>query len=158
MNVFVTASAPIKPVSKAAFVVSQIAAAAVTVVAVAQLYTFEDYASVLAYYPLPGGSLNAPLVAALIVTVEVLAVPSLFMMKLSPLMRLFSFVCGLAATVVWKVLGLYLVTQHMSTMNNGLFGATLATPNGWLPLLFALILAAGLVSVAPTLKFSLKRS
>lgn len=146
MSFFVKATAAGRPKSQAAFVVTQIAAGLLTIVAVAQLFTFEDFPAVLAAYHLPGGYPMGLMFAAFLVTLEVFTVPYLLMMRLSPLMRLLSLACGVAVALKWLSLGLLLVLHGDVTMNNGLLGATLAMTGGWLPLLFALALIAGLVA------------
>lgn len=144
MTIFVRATAAVKPTSRVAFYVTQVAAALLTIVALAQLFKFEDFPSVLSVYILPGGSATAKLLAALLVAAEVFAVPALVMMSLSPLMRLFSLVCGVSASAIWLLLGLQLLAQGDTVVNNGLFGATLATYSGWLPVLFTACVAPGL--------------
>ncbi len=152
MSFFVKATTAGKPKSRLTFMVTQTAAAMVTVVVVAQLLTFEDFPGVLAGYQLPGGYSTGSLLAALLVTLEVFTVPYLLMMRLSPLMRLLSLACGVVSGLIWLVLGLRLLFLADTAMSNGLLGATLAVTGGWYPILFAVVLIVGLVaSPKPTL-------
>jgi hypothetical protein len=105
-------------------------AACFIMLAVAQLYKYEEFPDVLAGLGLPGGVVWAPLYAALIVIGEVLAVPFLLRMRLSPAMRIVSMASG------WLVIGLWLIiaiTGNLSGYagNSGVLGATLPVVLGW---------------------------
>jgi hypothetical protein len=149
MSFFVRATAVARPTNRVAFFATQLAVAALTVVAVAQLFTYEDFPLVLSAYLLPGGYPTASLLAAVLVTVEVLTAPYLLAMRLSPLMRLLSFVCGLTSCLIWLVLGVRLISQGNNAINDGLLGATFAVSTGWLPLLFTIVLAVGIIAAGP---------
>lgn len=149
MSIFIRDVSAVKPKSRLALFASLLAAAIFTGIVVAQLFTFEDFPAVLSSYPLPGGYLTGLLAASLLVTVEVLAVPSLVMMRLSPLMRLVSIGCGWATCLIWLVLGLLqFMARGSDVSNSGLLGATVAVPAGWLPMLFAAGLAMLLAVVS----------
>lgn len=149
MSIFIRAMAAPKPTSRVAFYATQVAAAALTVTALAQLFTFDGFPSVLSVYLLPGGYPTAAVLAAVLVTAEVFAVSVFLMMRLSHLMRLFSLVCGFVTCVIWLVLGVQLLSQGDTIVNNGLFGATFATHTGWLPIVFAACVAIGLIVMVP---------
>jgi hypothetical protein len=152
MTFFVQPTDAPKPANIVAFYAGLAAAALLTVVSVAQLFTYEEFPAVLSVvYPVPGGYGGATLFAALLVTIEALAVPYLLRMRLSPLMRLLSQACGVASCLVWLVLGLYLVVQDGSMVSSGLLGATIPVRDGWLPLLFAFSLFVGLITSRPSL-------
>lgn len=80
----------------------------------------------------------AKLLAALVVTAEVFAVPFLLCMRLSPLMRVCSMVLGWLSIAWW----LYVLVWENVTVtalgSNGLFGATLTLPLGWWSVCFML--------------------
>lgn len=123
-----------------------IAVAAVFVIlAVAQLYSYEDFPDVVASLWLPGGRIYADVWAALIVTLEVAALPFLLAMQLSPAARVVSMVAGWGVVALW--LGIF-VWENVTTnaiVNSGVLGATIPTmPSWWLVVLsvvFAGILA-----------------
>lgn len=98
----------------------------------AQLFSFERFPAVIEDMWLPGVSDNATRVlAAVIVAMEVLALPFLLRLHLSPAMRVLSMVLGWLVVAGWVVV---LVWQNVSInvlANNGLLGDTIALPVGW---------------------------
>lgn len=145
MSIFVRTVTPVTPVSRTAFYASIFSAAVLVVAATAQLFAFEDFPAVLAGYLLPGGYGSALLLAALLVTVEVLAVPYLLMMRLSPLMRGLSLVCGWLSCLIWLVLG-WLGLIQGGVSNSGLLGTTVSVPFGWPTLVFVAGVSIGLIA------------
>ena len=130
MNVFVEPTAAPVPKTSNTTWISMALAACFIILAVAQLYKYEEFPDVLAGLGLPGGVVWAPIYAALIVTGEVLAVPFLLRMRLSPAMRVVSMVSG------WLVSGLWLVIAAIGSLagdagNSGILGATVPVPAGW---------------------------
>ena len=130
MNLFVKPTAAPVPKTPNTVWISMALAACFIILAVAQLYKYEEFPDVLAGLGLPGGVVWAPLYAALIVICEVLAVPFLLRMRLSPAMRIVSMVSG------WLVIGLWLIiaiTGNLSGYagNSGVLGATLPVVLGW---------------------------
>ena len=98
--------------------------------AVAQLYKYEKFPEVFTGIGLPGGVVWSPIYAALIVTGEVLALPFLLRMSLSPAMRLVSMVAGWLVVAGWLAIT---ITTNVAgyTGNSGILGATLPTVSGW---------------------------
>ena len=112
--------------------VLSIALAAVFVIlAVAQLYSYEDFPQVVAGFWLPGGQVTAHIVAALLVVGEVAAVPFLLSMRLSPAMRWVSMVSGWLVIVGWLLISLWVNASMDPVGNAGVLGATIPTPAGW---------------------------
>lgn len=101
------------------------------VLAVAQLFMFERFPNVLASYWLPGGTPTARLLAALLVSGEVLALPFWLSMRLSLAMRVLSMGLGWLVTLTWLLLALWanLTTNAMS--NIGILGREITLPVGW---------------------------
>ncbi|HEU4715811.1 MAG TPA: MauE/DoxX family redox-associated membrane protein [Candidatus Saccharimonadales bacterium] len=131
MSVFVQATQAPKPKTKNIRTVGVALAGVFVVMAVAQLFTFEDFPAVIAAMWLPGGEGLAPVRAAFIVALEVGAVPFLLGMRLSPAMRVCSMVAGWLAILAWFVVT---IMQNLSTgviVNNGMLGATVKLPVGW---------------------------
>lgn len=135
MKKVVATEAP-QPRSELAKRLAWVYVAILVVMAVGQLYAFEDFAPLIADYELPlGGG-----VAAVIVVLEVFALPFLLRMRLSPLMRLVSLGCSLAAAAVWVKLSLWaILTDHMLA-NSGLLGTKVAIPAGQVSLLLSSVL------------------
>lgn len=111
--------------------VSVALAAVFVLLAVAQLYSFEEYPSVIASLGLPGGRQLADVYAALLVTAEVLAVPFLLSMQLSPAMRAVSMVLGWLVIVSWLIVAVFINVTINAITNSGVLGATLPVTPGW---------------------------
>lgn len=112
--------------------IASIALAGVFVLlAVAQLYSYEDFPDVLASLWLPGGRPLATVLAALLVVSEVLAVPFLLSMRLSPAMRVMSMVAGWLAIVAWLKIAISINLTTNATTNSGILGATIPVSPGW---------------------------
>ena len=120
-----------KPTQLATVSASLYVAMFFVVAVVLQLFAFEDYPSVIDGYNLPLlTGLSLPL-AAVIVSLEVLAIPYLLWMKLSPLMRLVSFGSGWLIILYWLAVGMWQSTADFQIGNAGLFGAKVVLPQGW---------------------------
>ncbi len=98
---------------------------------VVQLFTFEKFGDVLRVMWPPGGTTNAPVYAALIVTFEVFSVPFLLRMTLSPLMRITSMVSGWLVIIAWLTLFVWQLSSGNVIANSGILGATVSVPVGW---------------------------
>lgn len=99
--------------------------------AVTQLYKFEDLPDVIATLGLPGGQTWAPTIAALLVVGEVLALPFLLRMTLSPAMRIVSMVSGWVVIAGWLVVSIWTNLAVGQVANSGILGATVPVPSGW---------------------------
>ncbi len=135
-----TARAPKKPIVR--FIAVGLAAFFV-ILAVAQLYSFEDFPEVIASLGLPGGRPATTLLSALIVTGEVLAVPYLLSMRLSPAMRVVSMIAGWLIIAKWLGILIYVNVTTNAITNSGVLGATIpVAPEWWLVGLFTALGAA----------------
>ena len=130
MNLFAQPIAAPKPKTPRVRLIAIALAAVFVVMAVAQLYSFEDFPAVIADMELHGDEPMAGLFAALLVTGEVLAVPFLLGMRLSPAMRVVSMVAGWLVIVAWLKIAIY-INVTAATMNGGVLGATIPVPTGW---------------------------
>ena len=139
MSFFVQATKAKAPKNTNAGKVALFFAAILIVLAIGQLFSFAKFGAAIYDMGLPGiDNAAAKLLAALVTIMEVLAVPFLFRMYLSPLMRVFSMVLGWLSVAWWLYV---LIWQNlMTTMlgNNGLLGGTLALPVGWWAVCFML--------------------
>lgn len=111
--------------------VSLLLAAMILLMAVGQLFSYEKFPDLLRSFWLPGDGLTAKLLAAVIVITEVFALPFLLRMRLSPLMRIVSMVCGWLVVAIWLTLGIWINIATTGAMNAGLLGATISLPIGW---------------------------
>jgi len=110
------------------------------VAALSQLFAFELYPDVLSSYGVSFVSAFALPFAALLVTLEVFAIPSLLWMTVSPLMRIVSRTSGWTVLVYWLVVGIWQGVADFTIANAGLFGAKVHLPQGWWLVSYALIL------------------
>ncbi|MDB5165847.1 MAG: rane protein of unknown function [Candidatus Saccharibacteria bacterium] len=112
-----------------------------TIAAVLQLFAFESYPGVIQSYGLPFADGFALPLAALVVVLEVFAIPYLLWMKLSPPMRLVSMISGWLALAYWLGVGIWQGIVDFTIANAGLFGAKLLMPQGrWLVCYCAVLL------------------
>lgn len=102
-----------------------------TVMATLQLFEFEEFMPLVESFWLPGGVVIAALIASLIVACEVLALPFLLRMSLSPLMRYVSMVCGLLVPAGWLTIAIWLNVTHNVVDNIGFLGTKVTLPVGW---------------------------
>jgi hypothetical protein len=131
MSLFVQPTTPPLPKTKNTRYVSLALAGVFIVLAVAQLYSFEDFPDTLASLGLIGGRQGASLVAALLVTGEVLALPFLLSMRLSPAMRALSMAAGWGVLVAWLTIAVLINSTTNAITNSGVLGATISTTPGW---------------------------
>ncbi|HEX6258292.1 MAG TPA: S26 family signal peptidase [Candidatus Saccharimonadales bacterium] len=124
------------PLRSRIFQMSVLYAALLSTMAVAQLVSFEDFITLLQRYTFNGKE-TAQLVASLVVTAEVLAIPALLNMALSRLFRRLSL--GLAGVVAlfWLIIAAVFAGSHPI----GLFGEFLVV-DGRIEILFAALLAS----------------
>jgi len=115
-------------------------AALLTVMATAQLYSFDDFLKLVKSYGDISAVGGAYFVAAFIVTSEVLALPFLLRMSLSPAFRRVSMVLGLIAAAVWVKVAIWLTIQGTGSSNVGFLGTVVDVTPGWGAILVSLFL------------------
>lgn len=130
-----------EPRSVVARNIAWIYAAVLVVMVVGQLFSFEKFIPLIESYALPGGTRTALLVAGLIVTTEVFALPFLLRMPVSPLMRWLSLLCGAVAAAMWLGLAIFAMMSAQSLDNSGMLGTKIAIPAGFVQLCLSGILA-----------------
>jgi hypothetical protein len=144
MSFFVDSTPAVKPKTENVRTMSVALAAIFMIMAVAQLYSYEDFPATLAAMWLPGGESFAMVLAALLVIYEVFALPFLLGMRLSPAMRVISMVFGWLTVAWWLYITLWQNLSGHIIGNSGLLGATVPLPVGWWGVLF--IVALGVLS------------
>lgn len=144
MTFFVKATSAPKPKTDTVRSISIGLAGVFILLAVAQLFSYEKFPAVINDMWLAGGDAFAPVWAAVIVTLEVAAVPFLLMMRLSPAARFVSMVAGWLAVLLWLGIFIWQNTEHAVVANSGILGATLKVPAGWWSVL--LIAALGVLA------------
>lgn len=138
MSIFVDVTPARKPKTANARLIAIFLAAIFTIMAVAQLFTFEDFPALIADFLLPTGTGAAELIAALVVALEVLAIPFLLGTALSPLMRWFSMVSGWIVVLFWFKTSVWLNVTDAAVTTAGFLGTTVKIPSGWWTVFFSL--------------------
>jgi len=105
-------------------------AAILAVMAVAQLYTFDHFLELVLTFGLPGQAATAYFLAAFLVTCEVLALPFLLRMPLSPAFRWVSMALGWIVAGLWIVLTIGLFLQG-TVGNVGFLGTVFEVFPSW---------------------------
>ena len=131
MRLFVQPTTAPAPKTNNTSWVSLALAAILIGLAVAQLYSFEDFPEVITGLGLPGGAIWASTYASLLVTGEVLALPFLLRMTLSPAMRIVSMVTGWMVIVAWFIIMIWTNINIDEPVNSGILGATVPVALGW---------------------------
>lgn len=126
--------------SKQTAMLGMLAAFLLLVMVLAQLFGFEDLSSILGYFwGIDEGA--ALLLGAVLVTVEVFALPALLGMKLSPLMRWCSATFGGLIALYWIVASVHVISSSV-TRDSGIFGGKLEDISSLLlPVLSVLLIA-----------------
>ena len=109
-----------------------VCAIAMIVMALIHLFRIDTWLPLL-NGALPGGMMTASLVGALIVIFEVLAVPFLLRMKLSPLMRVVSGFAVALVPLAWLLIAIWGLGFSYSTTQLASF---ISTPSSWWLILF----------------------
>lgn len=121
-------------------------AAVMLVLALSQLIGFEKMKDVLmTYWPASMAQMALPL-AALLVVLEVFAIPYLLAMRLSPLMRIVSAKCGLLVSLYVIAVGVYGATAAPVGVNAGILGGYVSLAGDWWTILLGLIMLALLIT------------
>ena len=123
--------------------VALMVAALLTVLLFAQLFGYEDFAVTLGALMPFNDSALLNVTAGGIVIAELLALPYLLGMYLSPLMRAVSVVLAVGVSVFWMFTGF--TNSHAG--NSGLFSTTIDLQGGVLATLVSLVLFVGTVLV-----------
>jgi hypothetical protein len=137
MSIFVQATDAGKPKTKNVKTIALLYAVIILVFAVAQLFSFEDFLTLLDSFGLPGGSTNAQILAAVIVISEVFALPYLLRMRLSLAMRVVSMVCGWLVALIWLCLSLWVMLSVNAISNIGFLGDVMPLTPGWWTVFFS---------------------
>lgn len=119
-------------------------AGVLVVCATAQLFEYETFADVIGGVGLGFDEQTRMLATALIVVGEVLALPFLLSVRVSPLFRIVSAAASISTACVWLYVGL----AAKQTDNVGLLGSTIPLGSGWwLVCVGVVMLAAASVGV-----------
>jgi hypothetical protein len=131
MKIFTKATSAQKPKSKESQNIAYMYAAILVIFAVAQLFTFDNFLILIESFWMPGGKTFAYLLGSSIVVSEVLAIPFLLQIKLSPLMRIISMVMSWLVPLLWFIISIWLMVTINAVSNFGLLGTTVDLLPGW---------------------------
>lgn len=149
---FAKAEKALEPRFHEAQIIAWIYATALVIMAVGQLFSFEDFIPYIRDLHLTGGEAVTVLFACLIVIAEVFALPFLLRMPLSSLMRWFGLGFSLFVPLAWLfVTILTYVTQPpevASSMLGAITGTKIAVPNIFQLILAGILLILAVVSAA----------
>ena len=140
MRIFIKAILNRKPRTKEAQKIAYMYAIILIVFVLAQLFTFDDFLTLIESFWLPGGAPVAHLLGGIIVISEVFALPFLLGMKLSPLMRIISMGLGWLVPLVWLKLSFWLVLTVNAVSNIGILGTKVRLIPGWWAVFFSIAL------------------
>lgn len=122
MKVFVSAQAA-KPASTSAQVAGIVYAGVLTLLALAQLYTFEKFIEILPSAVSSEGGVALYLLAPLIVVLEIFSLPYLLRLTVSPAFRFVSRVFGWLVPIFWVGIG---ILSGVAIENTGILGDVIA--------------------------------
>lgn len=120
-----------KPKTKESLKVAYLYAGILIILVLAQLFTFDKFAPLVESFNFPGGELTGRLAASMLVICEVLALPFLLRLKLSPLMRAVSMILIWVVPVFWLKASLWLVLTDSRVSNIGFLGTLVKLTPGW---------------------------
>lgn len=118
---------------------------------VMQLFTYEDFASVVQTYALLGGDAAVAVFATLIPVLGLASLPYLLSMSIPVKLWNISRAATLALPAVWVGIALWTNMQLLPS-EAGIFGATLPTVSSWWFVIFTALLMFSAVLVACELK------
>ena len=141
MSLFVHAIPPTTPKTKNVTQISLLLAGILALFALTQLLTLSAFTRLVESFWLPGGVRLAHFLTASIIITEVLALPFLLRIRLSPAMRQLSMVCGWVVALTWLVVSLWLMLTVNAIHNIGFIGVAVDLQPGWWAVLFSISIA-----------------
>lgn len=101
------------------------------ILVVSQLFTFDRFLELLSTFGFPFGDQFAYFVGAFVGFVEILALPFLLRLPLSPAFRWVSMVSGWLVALVWLKITLWVVITEPLVSNVGFLGGVIDLMPGW---------------------------
>jgi len=122
---------------------SYVAAGMLIAMLLAQLYGYEGFATVLSTVVSSNDARAHQTLAAFIVIAELMALPYLLRMYVSPLLRKLSACLALIACGFWLLSAL----TNAHAQNSGLFSDTISLPGGLIAAVWCLLLSGTIITV-----------
>jgi hypothetical protein len=139
MSIFAKAAAAPQPKTNDTKTIATAYAGVLVVLAVAQLFTFDEFLKLFVSFELPGVA-SPELLAALIVAAEVFALPFLLRMALSPAFRFFSMLLGWFVAGAWVFVTTSLLLMRTPVNTVGLLGTAVDIIPSWWAVLVSCVL------------------
>ena len=130
MSVFTQTTFSPVPITKDVQRMATFYAAVLVIMAVVQLFSFDDFLKLVTDFGFSGGRRAGYFLASFIVTVEVFAIPFLLRMPLSPAFRWISIVSGWLVSLLWVTITIWLVIKEGIVNNVGFLGASIPVMPG----------------------------
>ena len=131
MSILVKTTPAPKARTKETVKISIIYAAILTIMAVTQLFTFEDFLEHMQNLALPLGEVLIYALGPLIVIAEVFAIPFLLRMSLSPAFRYVSMFFGWFVAAIWLYISIWTAAFNTQVETVGFLGTLVNLPTGW---------------------------
>ena len=131
MNLLVKAVPAQKPRTKESLKISIFFAVILLIMAMTQLYTFEEFADLVPRFNLPLGEVLIYTLAPLIVVCEVFALPFLLRMTVSPAFRWLSMMLGWLAAAIWLLVSIWICSTGPDVPTVGFLGTIVELPVGF---------------------------
>jgi hypothetical protein len=106
---------------------------------ITQLFTYEDFPAVIRTWSMPGGEPMVVFLAVILPLAELVSLPYLVSMNISPRILSLSRYATLTVGALWVIISLWL-TISTAVAESGLFGATISIPAGLWMLGYAVFL------------------
>lgn len=131
MSILPKVTPALKPKSKESAQVALFYAVLLIVMSLAQLFTFEEFIELVPSFNLPLSGALPYLIAPLVVTAQVFALPFLLRMAVSPAFRWFSMGMGWLVAVIWLGISMWVVGTHQPVETIGFAGTVIDLLPGW---------------------------
>ncbi len=141
MSIFVKATVAPEPKSEQSKQIALFYAVVLVVMAVAQLFTFEAFTKLVISFNLPLPGTLPYLLVPLLIVCEVLALPFLLRMRLSPAFRVLSMLAALLVPIKWIFITVWLVSSGQPVDTVGFLGTIGQLLPGWWAVLMSIALA-----------------
>lgn len=147
---------PVSPVSPTTFLLCWGIVGVLIVMASLQLIAYEKFVPIIQNYHLFDNPSTSQIFSAFIIITEVMAMPFLLRMRVSPLLRSLSAGCLVLTVLWWLTLGIYGTFIDSSITKTGLLGGFLSSTSSFIVLAFAILLAVVSVMVIWRLRSDLE--
>ncbi|MDB5180666.1 MAG: rane protein of unknown function [Candidatus Saccharibacteria bacterium] len=140
MSIFVKSTLAPKPRSKESSNIAIFFAAVLVLMAVAQLFTFEDFLPYIQSLNLPLSDNGVYSVAPILIFAEIFAVPFLLRMRLSPAFRFVSMLLGWLSVGIWLFISVWILVANVDVDTIGFLGTVVDLTPGWWAVFISLAL------------------